>query len=169
MHQSDTAGIFSLIAASGVSRHWIKHYEKKRNRWRLLENSFQTYWAEHVFWRRRVWSTASSLIVPHSKKYFLSVSLTPRHHPNTLVSDKTSRRCFKCLLETVWSLLDWLMNLAEAPASSAKQHRVSTIQPWHLFLNQEGPSLLHPAPFFSYLFIITFSRSCFSPGRAACF
>ncbi len=66
-----------------------------------------------------------------------------------LMSDKTSRRCFEsCWRQCEASLLDWLMNWQKPPASSAKQQRVSTIQPWHLFLNQEGPSLLHPFPFF---------------------
>lgn len=96
--------------------------------------------------------------------------LTSCHHPNMLTSDKTSRQCFDCCWRQYEaSLPDWLMNWQKPPASSAKQQRVSTIQPWHLFLSQEGPSLLHPPPAPFYLFIITFSQSCFSPGRAACF
>lgn len=66
-----------------------------------------------------------------------------------------------------WSLLDWVMNWQKPLASSANLHRVLTIQPGHLFLNQEGP--FRTFPFFCccsfcllYLFIIHFSWSCFS-------
>lgn len=86
---------------------------------------------------------------------------TPHHHPSMLVSDKTSRLCFERRRRQCEAPLpQWLMNWQKLPASSAKQWRVSTIQPWHLLPSQEGPSLLH-AFLFSFSLFSIYSSSLF--------
>lgn len=51
------------------------------------------------------------------------------------------------------------MTWQKPPASSAKQHRVFTIQPGHLFLNQEGP--FRPYPFRLLASLYIYSSSIF--------
>lgn len=128
-----------------VKRRWCRqrllHWEKQSSNIHMQENSIILHSSELC------WSTSSqSLSVRNVCK-----GNTHIEHTNTLPSPKQAHEwqdkwaVFWVLLETVWSLLTWLVNeLAEAPYVLCQ----TAIQPWHLFLNQEGPSLLHPFLFF---------------------